>query len=121
MKRESKAMMISLFLSICFLLVAGANGFGEEYGALKGLKSVKAVFDVRAGNPKSAALMLKLIHQTYRDKNITAVTKQPALAVVFIGPSVKLTSKNREGFSPEEQKILDEIAGIISQMSKEGI
>ena len=113
--------MISLFLSICLLLVAVANGFAEEYEALKGLKSVKAVFDVRAGNPKSAALSLKLIHQTYQDKNITAITKQPAFAVVFIGPSVKLISKNREGFSSEEQKTLDEIAGIISQMSKEGI
>jgi len=115
MKRESKAMMISLFLSICFLLVAGANGFGEEYDVLKGLKSVKAVFDVRAGNPKGAALTLKVIHQTYQDKNITAVTKNPAFTVVFIGPSVKLISKNREGFSPEEQKILDEIAGTITQ------
>jgi len=121
MKRESKAMMISLFLSICLLLVAVANGFGKEYEALKGLKSVKAVFDVRAGNPKSAALSLKVIHQTYQDKNITAVTKNPAFAVVFIGPSVKLISKNREGFSPEEQNILDEIASTISQMSKEGI
>jgi intracellular sulfur oxidation DsrE/DsrF family protein len=121
MKRESKAMMISLFVSICLLLVAVANGFCEEYEVLKGLKSVKAAFDVRAGNPKSAALTLKVIRQTYQDKNITAVTKNPAFTVVFIGPSVKLISKNREGYSPEENKILDEIASTISQMSKEGI
>ena len=121
MKRESKVMMISLFLSFCLLFVVVPNGFGEEYEVLKGLKSIKAVFDVRAGNPKGAALTLKVIHQTYQDKNITAVTKKPAFTVVFIGPSVKLISKNREGFSPEEQKILDEIAGSISQMSREGI
>lgn len=121
MKTESKVMLSSLFVLICLLLVTVANGFGEEYEVLKGLKSVKAVFDVRAGNPKGAALTLKVIHQTYQDKNITAVTKKPRFTVVFIGPSVKLISKNREGFSPEELKILDEIAGTISQMSREGI
>jgi intracellular sulfur oxidation DsrE/DsrF family protein len=121
MKRESKALMISVFVSVCLLSAAVPNGFGEEYEVLKGLKSVKAVFDVRAGNPKGAALTLKVIHQTYQDKNITAVMKKPAFTIVFIGPSVKLISKNREGFSPEEQKILDEIASTISQMSKEGV
>jgi intracellular sulfur oxidation DsrE/DsrF family protein len=121
MERESKAMMISLLVSICLLLVAVTNGFGEEYEVLKGLKSVNAVFDVRAGNPKGAALTLKVIHQTYQDKNITAITKNPSFTVVFIGPSVKLISKSREGFSSEEQKVLDEIASTISQMSKEGI
>ena len=79
MKQESKAMIISLFVSTCLLWVAVVNGFGEEYEVLKGLKSVKAAFDVRAGNPKSAALTLKVIRQTYQDKNITAVTKNPGV------------------------------------------
>jgi intracellular sulfur oxidation DsrE/DsrF family protein len=113
--------MISLFLLICLLLVAAAQGFGEEYEALKGLKSIKAVFDVRIGNPKSVALHLKLIHDTYKDKDIMAVTKKPAFVVIFMGPSVKLISKDREGFSPEEQKVLDEIANTISEMVKDGI
>jgi intracellular sulfur oxidation DsrE/DsrF family protein len=41
--------------------------------------------------------------------------------VVFIGPSVKLISKNREGLSPEDQRSLDEIADAVSAMSKDGI
>jgi intracellular sulfur oxidation DsrE/DsrF family protein len=121
MKRKSKRIMMSLFVSICFFAAGAASVSGAGYEGLKGLKSVKAIFDVRIGNPKSAALHLKLIHQTFQDKNIKAVTKKPAFVVVFIGPSVKLISKNREGFSAEDQKILDEIAGIISEMSKEGI
>jgi len=121
MKRESRTIIISLFLSTCMLFIAVAHGFGEEYEALKGLKSVKAVFDVRISNPKSAAVHLKLIHDTYKDKNIRAITRKPAFVVIFIGPSVKLISKNREGFSPEEQKILDEIANTISEMSKDGM
>jgi len=121
MKREPRAIMIGLFVSTWLLFIAGSQGFGEDYEALKGLKSVKAVFDVRVANPKSAALSLKLIHDTFKDKNIMAVTKKPAFVVIFIGPSVKLISKNKEGFSPEEQKILDEIATTISEMSKDGI
>lgn len=120
MKKETRT-IISLFLSVFLLSAFAVNVYGEEYEALKGLKSVKAVFDVRIGSPKSGAAHLKLIHQTYKDNAITAVTKKPDFVVVFIGPSVKLISKNREGFSPEDQKILDEIAGTISEMSKDGI
>ena len=70
-------------------------------------------------NPKSAVLHLNVIRQTYDE--LTAMKKNPALVLVFSGPSVKLISKNREGFSPEERKSLDEIANIISAMSKDGI
>ena len=91
----------------------------QEYEALKGVNSAKAIFDVRMGSPKSAAVHLKLIHQTFKD--LAASKKQPVFAVVFIGPSVKLISKNREGFAPEDLKSLDEIAEAITGMSKDGI
>ena len=121
MKKDSRVIMIGLFLFACLTLVIATPGFGEEYEALKGLKSIKTVFDVRISNPKSVALYLKLVRDTYKDSNILAVTKKPAFVVIFIGPSVKLVSKNKEGFSPEDQKILDQIASIISEMSKDGI
>jgi intracellular sulfur oxidation DsrE/DsrF family protein len=121
MKRESRTIIMSLFISICLSLGVVANGFCEAYEALEGLKSVNVVFDVRISNPKSAAVHLKLVHDTYKDKNILAVTEKPAFVVIFMGPSVKLISKNRQGFSPEEQKLLDEIANTISDMSKDGI
>lgn len=121
MQKKSRMIITSLFFSICMLFAAVGDVSSEEYVSLKGLKSVKAVFDMRIGDPKSAALHLKLIHQTFKDKSITAITNKPDFVIVFIGGSVRLVSKNREGFSPEEQKILDEIAGIISEMSKDGI
>jgi intracellular sulfur oxidation DsrE/DsrF family protein len=121
MKKETRVMALSLFFLICLSFVVVANGFCEEYEGLKGIKSVKAVFDIRIGNPKSAALHLKLIHNTFKDKNIMSITKKPAFVVVFIGPSVKLISKNRDGFSPEDQKLLDDIAGTVSAMVKSGI
>jgi intracellular sulfur oxidation DsrE/DsrF family protein len=117
---KTRVKTLSLFLSLCLLLAASSPVWAGDYGdALKGVKSVKALFDVRIGSPGSAALHLKLMHQTYKD--MLAVDKKAAFVVVFIGPSVKLISKNREGFSPEDQAKLAEIAGTVSEMAKDGI
>ncbi len=45
MKRESRMIIIGLFLFACLTFLVVTQGFGEEYEALKGLKSIKAVFD----------------------------------------------------------------------------
>ena len=119
MKRNTKSFAISLFLSVCISLGFFSAAYAQEYDALKGLKSAKAIFDLRLGSPKGAALQLQVIHQTYKD--LAAKKMKPAFSVVFIGPSVKLISKNREGFAAEDQKKLDEIGGTISQMAKDGI
>lgn len=121
MKRTQRKTILTGLISICLLLFAGVAVFGEEYAALKGVNSVKAVFDVRIGTPKSADLHLKLIHQTLKDKGLTGITDKPDFVVVFIGPAVKLVSKDRKDFSPEDQKILGSIAQTISAMSKDGI
>lgn len=121
MKKQSRITITSLFFAICVLFAAAGDLRSEEYVSLKGLKSAKAVFDFRIGDPQNAALHLKLIHQTFHDKSITAITKKPDFVVLIIGESVKLVSNNKEGFSPEQQKILGEIANVISEMSKDGI
>ncbi len=110
--------LLNLFIVIALLCVVSAVS-GEEYKSMKGIKSAKAVFDERESNPKSVALHLKIIHQTY--KELAAMKNDPAFVVIFIGPSVKLISKNREGFSPEDRKYLDEITDTISAMSKDKI
>ena len=110
--------LLNLFMAISLLCVVPSVS-GEEYKAMKGIKSAKAVIDERESDPKTAALHLKIIHQTY--KELAAMKKNPVFVIVFIGPSVKLISKNREGFSPEDQKSLDDIANTISAMSKDGI
>jgi intracellular sulfur oxidation DsrE/DsrF family protein len=112
------AIVLNLFVAISLICVVSTVS-GEEYTAMKGIKSVKAVFDERESNPKNAAFHLKGIHQTY--KELATMKKNPVFVVVFIGPSVKLISKNREGFSPEDLKSLDEIANTISAMAKDGI
>ncbi len=85
------------------------------------MKSAKAVFDVRTGNPKSAALLLDLILDTYKDEAIAGLKKDPKFIVVFSGPAVKLISSEKASFTPEDQIKIDEIANTISAMSKDGI
>ena len=121
MNTKYKTTILYLFVSIVFLLSSAANSFGDTYEALKGVESVKAVFDVRVANPKIAAVHLDLIHKTFKDKNLTIHSKKPDVVVIFMGPAVKLVSKTREGFSAEEGKHLDAIANIISNMAKDGI
>lgn len=119
MRTNPRKIITSLTLLAFVLLVAVSAVSAKESEALKGVKSAKAIFDVRVANPKGAALQLKLIHQTYQE--LVAEKKKPVCVVSFMGPSVKLISKNREGFSAEDQKSLDEIAETISKMSKDGI
>jgi intracellular sulfur oxidation DsrE/DsrF family protein len=109
-------------LNLCVaisLFCAVSTASGEEYKAMTGIEIAKAVFDERESNPKNAVLHLNVLRQTYEE--LVAMKKNPVFVLVFSGPSVKLISKNREGFSPDEQKSLDEIAKIISAMSKDGI
>ena len=113
--------MVSIVVASLFVLAAVGFANAATYESLSGLKSIKAIFDVRAANAKSAAVQLKLIHDTYKDQGIRAVSKKPTFVVAFMGPSVKLLSKDKQGFSAEDQKSMDEIAQIVQAMAKDGI
>ena len=106
---------------IGLIMATAGNAFSQEYSAMKGLKSVKAVFDFELGNPQIALIHLQVIDQTFKDKNMQKSGKKPDIVVIFIGPSVKLVSKNKSGYNAEEQKVLDEFAKTLSKMAKEGI
>jgi uncharacterized protein len=121
MKERTELAINCLILSLCFLWVSAVPVLAGDYEALKDQKSIKAVFDIRNNNPDVTAMYLRLIHQTYKDKNILEVSQTPAFVLVFIGPPVKFVSKNMEGFSPDEKKTLAEIAALLSAMSKDGI
>jgi intracellular sulfur oxidation DsrE/DsrF family protein len=121
MKRSCRTAIGSAVLAVILLAATAGTGFGEEYPALKGLKSVKAVFSFEIGNPQSALAHLQVIRQTYQDKNIRVGKKKPELVVVFYGPSVKLASLKRDAFSAADQKIVEEYAGTVSAMAKEGV
>jgi intracellular sulfur oxidation DsrE/DsrF family protein len=121
MKTSSRITTVCIFFMIGLLMATAGNAFSQEYDAMKGLKSVKAVFDFELGNPQSALIHLQVIDQTFKDKNMQKSGRKPDIVVIFIGPSVKLVSKNKSGFNAEEQKVLDEVAKTLSKMAKEGI
>ncbi len=121
MKKRSKSTIASLIFLIGLLSTASVGFTSQGDDALKGLKSVKAVFDFRVGNLKVATVLLDAIHDTYKGKDIAAVTKKPEFVVVFLGPAVKFITNVREGVSPEDHKMLDAIAGRISEMAQDGI
>jgi len=106
---------------LAFFLVLSSLSFAsaEEYDAMKGVDFAKAIFDMRDGNPKTAALHINLIYETH--KELAAMGKKPVFAVVFMASAVKLISSDYSGFNAEEQKPFKEIASIISRMSKAGI
>ena len=114
-KKITTASIIILTILFACLSVVSA----EEYEAMKGVTSTKAFFDMRIGNPQSAAIHLKLIHETYR--SLMTMKKKPVFVVVFMSGAVKLISSNRMDFNSEDTKYLEEISGTISKMSKDGI
>jgi len=119
MKANQRGVVLVFFMAFLFALSSLSFAWAEEYDAMKGVNSVKAIFDMRDGVPNIAAVHMKLIHDTY--KELLAMKKEPVFVVVFIASAVKLISSNRAEFSAEEQKYLKEIAETISQMSKDGI
>jgi uncharacterized protein len=121
MKGSIRIALMSVFLTIGLLMVSMGNGSSEEYGTLKGLKSVKAVFDFELANPQTALIHLQAIQQTFKDKNMWVSGKKPELVIIFIGPSVKLVSKDRSGFKEEDQQTLDEIGKKITELAKDGV
>ena len=93
------------------LLVMSPAVFAEN-------QKVKAVFDFRIDDPKSADFVLKGIRQIYSAK------PNQDFVVIFMGYSPKLFSvdpKDREKYAPEDQALLDEIATTVSAMVQDGI
>ncbi len=121
MKKRTKSTILALIFLTGLLSTTDISFSSQEGDALEGLNSVKAIFDFRLGDLKATALFLGAIHETFKGKDIAAVTEKPEFRVVFLGPSVKLITNKREGVSPEDHKILDAIAGRISEMAKDGI
>ena len=107
--------IVALFLVLSFFSFTSA----KEYDAMKGVDSVKVMFDMRDGIPKVAAVHMKLIHDTYEE--LSTMKKKPVFVVVFMASAVKLISSNRSEFTSEEQKYLEEIAETVSKMSQAGI
>lgn len=116
----AKQVVMATILSVGYMLSSGiAHGEGNE--VLTNVKSVKAVFDFRTGDPKKALTYLTLIGDTFKDRFTQAVTTRPDFVVNLGGESVKLLAKDLKGFSAEEQKAISQVKNKISALAREGI
>lgn len=107
-------------LSICLLLGSG-SAFGQDYRALEGVESLKAVFDFRYDNPDNVLFHLTLVHRTYNDAQVRSTDGKPDFAVVFMDSSVTLLTSNRQGFTDGEKKTLAQMDEMISVLAQEGV
>lgn len=119
MKRCKSVMVVIICMVV--VLVAGGCTPTETggYEALKGVRTVKAFFDMRDTNPKIAAVHMKLILDSY--KQLSEMNKKPVFVINFIAGAVKLISSDRDAFSDEDGAYLDQIAATAAEMRKVGI
>lgn len=108
-------LLLSVLVTVSGLSLASA----EDYEAMKGIDSVKVMFDMRDGVPEIAAGHMTLILDTW--KELSAMGKSPEFVIVFMGSAVRLISTNRTDFSSEERKHIEKIADTVSMMSEAGI
>ncbi len=103
------------------LLVSAAPSGAEEYAALEGVDRVQAVFDVTIGSAQAAPVVFWAVRNVYEDQSVRGLSEPPRIAVVFHGPAVRLISANRDGYTDEENKALDEFAEMLRQMKRDGV
>jgi intracellular sulfur oxidation DsrE/DsrF family protein len=93
----------------------------SEYPGLKDVESVKVLFDFRDGDPESALVHLKLVHETYRDKDLRNVDEKPEFVVVFMDKSVTFLSHPTEKMTGKTKEVAEQIAKLIPVLAEDGI
>jgi len=109
------------FLAILLLIALPGPNPAHDHAPVKNMNPTRVIFDFRDGVPESALVHLQLVHQTYMDTAAGTKTARPEFVVVFMDSSVKLLSKNRGKFSPEQKKMLKKLDKTISAMTKDGV
>jgi len=108
-------------LALIFVAITASSAISSEYKALDGVKQIKAVFEVSMGSPQAAPVVFWAVRNAYDAEEVKSLTEKPEVVVVFHGPVVKLITTNRNGYSSEESKALDQFADMIRQMKSEGV
>jgi intracellular sulfur oxidation DsrE/DsrF family protein len=119
-KATPRPLIIATLLLIAASLLSGI-AYSGQIEAHRDFKLVKTVIDFKTGNPRLALVYLNLIGDTFKNRDIQAVTAHPDFVVNFGGESVRLLAKDTKGYSPEENQTIGKIRHKVSELSKEGI
>jgi intracellular sulfur oxidation DsrE/DsrF family protein len=110
-----------LFATIALLSIGISMASAAQYRSLEGVEGLDVAFDFRLTDPKTAALFLQLIHETWLDQDVNAMKEPASFVVVVNGGAVKLIAENQPGYSEEDQEYIREIAMRIARMADDGI
>ena len=113
-----KATLAIAITMIVASFLAASSATAGKYEAMKDVDSARTVFDFRISDPDVALKHFELIHQMVDDPALQTRSGAPEIAVVFIGPSVKLVSTGETGISAESKKALSE---KITTMDEDGV
>ena len=116
----SYSILAALFIGL-FITFLATPVIAGQYAALKGVSGVNTVFDVSQGSPMVSNIVFWAVKDAYQNESVRSLLNPPRTVVVFHGPSVKLISSDRKGFTPEEIAELDTFADTIRQMKKDGV
>jgi len=111
--------LIFAFLILTFAMPSSAEELNNKE-AMKGLKSVHVIYDIRKSNPNSLLVFLKGIESNRNDLIKEGV--EPYQRIIFIGQSVKfITTKPSEEVDMEFDSVLKDVANQVAHLIKLGV
>lgn len=121
MNAKRKKIIFHVLVSMALMLTITAVSTAAPYEALKGVKGVKAVFDVSLGSPKVANIVFWAVKNVYEDQSVRALSEPPQAVVVFHGPAVKMLTTDHKDFEDADKEALNAFANTIRQMKQDGV
>ena len=102
-------------VGMSFTGAAAAAGYNDQE-TLAGLKEVKAVFDLTAGDPKALLGRLNIIDETRQSLIQQGVT--PHFVLTFRGPATRLIQTDQSKIKPEDREGAAKIAAKLAEMRR---
>jgi len=125
MKKISKSMVQNFFAVLVmslFMALQVSPAVAEGYdNALKDVKGIKVVYNVSQKDPTIINIVFWAVRNAYQEEAVSKLPEKPQVAVVFHGPTVKLLSTNRAGFSDKDNAEIDKFQTTLREMKKDGV
>lgn len=111
--------ILVLSLSVVTLPSQAVAAAPNDSAALKGVKSVKAIFDINLSDPLKLPLYLGVIKETR--EGLIKQGLRPELVIAFRGTAVKLVSTSRTNLNVEQKEALTQSDAMIGELTRQGI
>lgn len=115
-KRRAGIACLTIVTMVCL-----SPAFGSSYPSLEGVDGLNVTYDIRLAHPQKTALFLRLIHETYKNEELSRLPRTSRFVLVFNGESVTLISDDVDRFPRDDRTALEEIAARIESMAADGV